>query len=167
MSRRAAALALCCLTILAGAGCGGDAPGNDGAPASTGPHVGDHWHARLRVLVWGQELPPLPAFPGRVHTHGDGYIHIHPANASEEGQGARLVKFFDYARAALGTGHLTRDSLQVPDDSTTYRNGDPCPAGPHQGHPGRVKLTVNGQQVTDVSSYIPQDGDEVVVEFGP
>jgi hypothetical protein len=166
LSRWAAALAWCCLALVAGLACsGGDTSG--GGSADQGPQVGDHWHARLRLVVCGQELPPLRAFPGGVHTHGDGYMHIHPENASEEGRGASLVKFFEYARAALGSGRLSQDALQVPGDATVYRNGEPCPSGPHQGHTGTVKVTVNGRRVSDVASYVPQDGDDIVVEFGP
>jgi len=132
------------------------------------PKLGDHWHARYEIWVCGVKQPNIPTFPGGVHTHGDGYIHIHPGNASEEGRGARLTKFFEYAGRALGTGGLlTGDSLQVPGDPRVYRNGDVCGEGPYQGQPGQVQVLVNGQRRDDFEDYIPHDGDTVVVVFGP
>ncbi len=132
------------------------------------PRIGDHWHARYEVWVCGVRQPNLPTFPGGVHTHGDGYIHIHPENASEEGRGARLVKFFEYAGRALGTGGaLSQNMLQIPGDTHVYRNGDPCGEGPFQGQPGQVQVWVNNEPRADFEDYIPHDGDEVIIIFGP
>ncbi len=132
------------------------------------PSIGDHWHARYEIWVCGVRQPNLPYFPGGVHTHGDGYIHIHPENTTEEGRGARLVKFFEYAGRALGTGGvLTRDTLQVPGDTRVFRNGDPCGEGPYQGQPGEVQVLVNGEPRADFEDYVPRDGDEVIIVFGP
>ncbi|HXG42942.1 MAG TPA: hypothetical protein VNL95_09510 [Dehalococcoidia bacterium] len=132
------------------------------------PKMGDHWHARYEIWICGVKQPNIPVFAGGVHTHGDGYIHIHPENASEEGRGARLVKFFEYAGRALGRGGiLTPDTLQVPGDTRVFRNGDTCGEGPFQGQQGQVQVLVNGQPRADFEDYVPRDGDEVIIVFGP
>ena len=67
------------------------------------PLIGrDHWHAVYQVFICGERQPNVPAWEAGVHTHGDGVIHTHPFVPSEEGKGARLVKWFDY-----GGGRLT------------------------------------------------------------
>jgi hypothetical protein len=136
--------------------------------STASPRIGDHWHAAYEIIICGTRQPPLPSFPGGVHTHGDGYIHLHPQFASEEGRGASLVRFFEYAGRALGSGGvLTRDTLQVPGDPRVFRNGDICQEGPDQGQPGVVQVFVNGERRLDFEDYVPRDGDRVQIVFGP
>jgi hypothetical protein len=113
--------------------------------------------------VCGEERAPAPVWESGVHTHGDGVIHIHPFSSAEEGRGARLVKWFEY-----GGGVLTEDEIRLPGTTRTWQNGDECPAGtPFEGEPGVVSVSVNGEQLSDWSGYIPQDGDSVRIVFGP
>ncbi|HKZ51613.1 MAG TPA: hypothetical protein VJ256_07655, partial [Dehalococcoidia bacterium] len=110
------------------------------------PLRGDHWHASYEMYVCGTRQPQLPQFPGGVHTHGDGIIHIHPQQPFEEGTGARLVRWFEYAGDAFGTGgRLSPDTLQIPGQTKEYRNGDACP----DGQTGVVQVYVNGQRRGD------------------
>lgn len=126
------------------------------------PNIGkDHWHARYEVYICGVRQPVIPAFPGGVHTHGDGIVHIHPQLPSEEGRGARLVKFFEYAG-----GRLSADTLQMPGDED-FKNGDLCQGGQFDGQPGVVQVYVNGQRVTEVDDYLPRDGDNIRIVFAP
>ena len=133
---------------------------------STGPpSTGDHWHAQYLFIVCDEVQENAPTWEGvGVHTHGDGLIHIHPFAADEEGRGARLVKWFEY-----GGGTLTDDEVRLPGDETTYQNGDECPGGEE----GIVQVFVTSaatgeeEQLEDWSEYIPQDGDVVVIYFGP
>jgi len=129
-------------------------------PATTarGPFIGrDHWHALYAVFICGQRQPNFPTWEAGVHTHADGVIHIHPFIPSEEEEGARLTKWFEY-----GGGLLTLSEMRMPGGDQVYRNGDRCP----DGSEGVLQLFVNGERLDDWSEYIPQDGDRVSIEFG-
>jgi plastocyanin len=127
--------------------------------ATGAPRIGrDHWHASYQYFVCGERQPNAPEFHGGVHTHADGVIHIHPFQTSEEGAGARLVKWFEY-----GGGKLTQTEVRLPGQRTTYKNGDLCP----DGSPGEVQVFVNGQKLESWTRYIPQDGDRIRIVFGP
>jgi hypothetical protein len=137
------------------------------ASSATAPRPkvsGDHWHARYAFVVCDELQENAPSWEAGVHTHGDGIIHSHPFNESEEGRGARLVKWFEY-----GGGELTDDSVRLPGDDVTYENGDECA----DGSEGIVQvfvtpaLTGGEEELDDWSEYIPQDGDIVVIYFGP
>ncbi|MDO8617024.1 MAG: cupredoxin domain-containing protein [Dehalococcoidia bacterium] len=127
--------------------------------ATGAPRIADHWHATYQFLVCGERQPNFPTWEGvGVHTHADGVIHIHPFSPSEEGSGARLVKWFEY-----GGGTLTGDEVRAPGTRKTYKNGDAC----DDGRAGVVQVSANGRLLTDWSRYIPHDGDRVRIEFGP
>jgi hypothetical protein len=135
----------------------------ESAGTITGPRITDHWHARYEYWVCGEPQPNAPEWSSGIHTHGDGLIHIHPFQESEEGRGARLVKWFEY-----GGGVLTQDEVRLPGDQSTYSNGDECP----DGSTGVVQVfvaTVAGEEakLDEWSEYIPQDGDYVLIAFGP
>ncbi len=120
------------------------------------PRVGDHWHARYSVTICGQTLTQFPYTPGNVHTHGDGVIHIHPQTPFESGRNANLGWFF----AGAGV-EFARGKLELP-DGRRFHDGDQCP----NGQPGRVRLLVNGKPSDSFEQYVPQNGDQIVVEFG-
>jgi hypothetical protein len=123
------------------------------------PRIGeDHWHARYAYVVCGVALPNAPTWESGVHTHADGIIHIHPLEPFEEGRGARLEKWFEY-----GGGVLSEGEVRLPGDRTTYATGEECA----EGVPGVVQVYVNEERLSDWSEYIPQDGDRVVIVFGP
>lgn len=130
------------------------------ARSATGaPRIGtDHWHATYEFIVCGQKQANFPEWTAGVHTHADGIIHIHPFNPSEEGSGARLIKWFEY-----GGGKLDGDEVRAPGTRTTYKNGDLC----DDGQPGVVQVFANGQKLDNYTRYIPQDGDDVQIIFGP
>ncbi len=126
--------------------------------ATGAPRTTDHWHADYVITVCGVRQPNVPEFSGGVHTHGGGTIHMHPNFPSEEGSGARLVKWFEY-----GGGKLTQDEMRIAGQSQTYRNGDLC----DDGSEGTLQVFVNGQGMDSWSRYIPQDGDQMRIVFGP
>lgn len=127
--------------------------------AAGAPRNGDHWHATYSVVICGQKQPNFPTWEGvGVHTHGDGIIHIHPFSPGEEGAGARLVKWFEY-----GKGKLTGSEMRMPGDRDEYKNGDKC----EDGAEAVLQVFVNGEKLEDWSRYIPQDGDQVRIVFGP
>ena len=66
------------------------------SPEVTRPAIGDHWHIAYKVYICGQRQPDFAFWQGGILTHDDGIIHLHPLLPSEEGEGARLVKWFVY-----------------------------------------------------------------------
>ncbi|HEY5638954.1 MAG TPA: hypothetical protein VIW01_02795 [Dehalococcoidia bacterium] len=138
------------------------APGGSPLPAgepSVAPRISeDHWHAVYEYIVCGELQPLAPTWTGGIHTHDDGIIHIHPFQESEEGAGARLVKWFEY-----GGGLLDDDEVRLPGSTVTYANGDECP----DGTVGTVQVFVNGARIGDYQRYIPRDGDRIEIIFGP
>ncbi|RLC55589.1 MAG: hypothetical protein DRI30_07315 [Chloroflexi bacterium] len=127
--------------------------------ATGAPRIGvDHWHAPYTFYVCGEIQPPAPTWTGSgVHTHGDGIIHIHPFQQSEEGAGARLSRWFDY-----GGGKLDGDEVRMPGSATTHKNGDECP----DGTIGEVQVFVNSVKLHDYKRYTPKDGDRIRIVFG-
>ncbi len=137
---------------------GGSPEPNGGATAGP-PRTDDHWHATYEYIVCGDQQSLAPLFSGvGVHTHGDGIIHIHPFQQSEEGAGARLVKWFEY-----GGGLLDGDEVRMPGSAVTFKNGDECP----DGTIGTVQIFASGERIQDYEDYIPQDGDHIGIVFGP
>jgi hypothetical protein len=132
--------------------------------ATGAPRQGDNWSAAYQIVICGESQPNVPTWEGGVNTYGDGLIHIHPSVADEEGKGARLVKWFEYGGNRLGTGaKLTKTELQVPGQSEVWKNGDECPDGTQ----GVLQVFVNDKKMDDWSGYIPQDGDQIRIVFGP
>jgi plastocyanin len=127
--------------------------------ATGAPRIAEHhWHAPYSIFICGQRQPNMPTWPGGVHTHADGVIHIHPQQPQEEGAGARLGKFFEY-----GGGRLTQTEMRIPGRREVYKNGDTCP----DGSEAVLQVFVNSVKLDDWSRYIPQDGDTVRIIFGP
>lgn len=128
------------------------------------PLIGeDHWHAAYTFYACGVKQPNAPTWDSGIHTHGDGIIHLHPFTESEEGRGARLVKWFEY-----GDGLLDDSQIRLPGSSHTYANGDVCPDdSPEAGETGEVQVFVNGEKLDEWGEYIPEDGDRIRMMFGP
>jgi hypothetical protein len=130
------------------------------------PKIGDHWHAALGVDICGTFLGNAPEFEERagtkkragLHSHGDGFMHIHPFAADETGDAATVGRFFEY-----GGGDLTADRIVAWED-TDVSNGGTCP----DGRPARVRWAVNGtEQEGNPADYKPEDGDTITVAFLP
>jgi len=154
-----------------------DAP----APPSPDNPTGDHWHAVFGVNVCGEWLSDPAEFetaagnPGvrtGIHTHGDGFIHIHPFFSSEAGDNATLGKFLDY-----GGWSASRDEIETwvgpsfDPSKTTWSNGDRCPdaeGNPGKGEPGRVVFEVNCRSAAgDPSDHELADQEVVTIGFLP
>lgn len=75
-------------------------PDDDRRPLATLDDTmpGDHWHEAFAVSICGEEQAPLtdagPDVLG-IHTHGDGFVHVHPFSRLASGRRARLRRFFD------------------------------------------------------------------------
>ena len=152
------------------------------APAPpAGDSPGDHWHAAFAVNVCGEWLSNPAEFETAadnpnvrtgIHTHGDGFIHIHPFFASEGGGNATLGKFLDY-----GGWSASEDAISVWEGpsfdpaKTTWRNGDVCPdaeGNAGTGAPGRVVFEVNCKTASgDPSAHKLADQEVVALGFVP
>ena len=117
---------------------------DDEAAAIMLPGNGDHWHARYRVEIDGQELAIFPPSDGDIHSHGDGLVHIHPHSDATAGHAATLSAFF----TSLG-GELTDASLRLPDGRTFGQDA--------------VQILVDDDPLTGWASYVPQDGDQIEI----
>jgi plastocyanin len=127
--------------------------------ATGAPRISEHhWHATYQIFICGQRQPNAPEWSAGVHTHNDGVIHIHPFLPREEGSGARLVKWFEY-----GGGKLTQSEMRIPGSREEYKNGDTC----EDGSEAFLQVFVNGEKLDNWGRYIPHDGDQVRIIFGP
>jgi hypothetical protein len=152
-----------------------------GGDSSIAPQIGDHWHAAFGVNICGQWLSNPATFESPagnsgvragIHTHGDGFIHIHPFARAETGDHATLGKFMSY-----GGWSVSEDSLSVwegpPNDSTktSWKNGDKCPSEsgqPGKGKPGEVVFEVNCKTVSgNPSDHKLADQEVVAIGFVP
>jgi hypothetical protein len=142
--------------------------------ASGDDQVGDHWHELYGVNICGEWLGQIPEFETRagnsnvgagIHTHADGYIHIHPFTTDEEGKNATLGRFWEYAGLELGEDEFSYSSgTQEDPDTTSWQNGDECP----NGKPGVVRWEVNGEEMTGNPADLRlADGDCLAIGFLP
>jgi hypothetical protein len=154
-----------------------DVPPQPGNP-STG-EAGDHWHAAIGVNVCGEWLSNPPEFETAadnanvrvgIHTHGDGFIHIHPFTKSEGGDNATVGRFLNY-----GGWSATEDALSLWTGPTSapadkdLSDGDKCPEGTKfAGKTGVVKWSVDCKARSgNPSDYKPSDGDVIALAFVP
>jgi hypothetical protein len=149
-------------------GIGGIVVSRSGSSGSASPALGDHIHAQFDVFDCrtGGFLDPAPEFEARadggtragIHTHGDGFIHIHPFSSDETGDNATVGTFLEFA------------GFDMSDDSWELWQGDPAQNGDAcaDGRPGELRWAVNGEeQDGDPSDFKPDDGDQIVVALIP
>lgn len=154
-----------------------DTPPQPGNP-TTGA-AGDHWHAAFGANVCGEWLSNPETFETAasnvnvrvgIHTHGDGFIHIHPFTKSEGGDHATLGRFLDY-----GGWGASEDSLSLwtgpafDPNKKDWSDGDKCPPGSQfAGQKGVVKWSLDCKDQTgDPSDYKLRNGDVVALAFLP
>ncbi len=157
-------------------------PTNAGVhPLPADPATGlptDHWHAALGVDVCGEWLAPPDEFetpPGSfaktgIHTHGDGYIHVHPFFRSESGNKATLGRFLANGGWTAAEDELTLwVGLAADPERIEWADGDRCPAGTEfEGRRGVVKWAVDCKvRSGDPSDYKIRDQDVIALAFLP
>jgi len=143
--------------------------------SASGPQVGDHWHAAVAAYVCGSWLPNPGEFENSranaavragIHTHGDGFIHIHPFTSAEAGRNATFGEFLKY-----GGWTVTSDSLKLwsgptaDPTQTEWKNGDRCPdeaGNAGKGKPGKVVFEVDCKVVTGDPSDRPLRDQEIL-----
>ncbi|HEX2850727.1 MAG TPA: hypothetical protein VHN98_09250 [Acidimicrobiales bacterium] len=127
----------------------------------TPPQIGDHWHAAYGVYLCDAFAEPIKdtTDPHGIHTHGDGVIHVHPADTTATGKNANLGKFADAVKMTL-----TDTEIKMP-GGKAYKEGD-TKCG---DKPGIVQVKVNDTQLvtTDVRGIRLKDGDLLTIAFAP
>ncbi len=124
--------------------------------------VGDHWHARLTIELCGRTLPPLPPGPFFFNYQGYCVIYTHPQTPRTAGRNASLETFFRTTPVRITPG-----SIAVAGER--YQNGDPCP----DGRAGILRAQVRRAGAEEFGElphflgYLPRDGDEIRIVFGP
>jgi hypothetical protein len=136
--------------------------GGDGDPADeAGVKIGDHWHAAVGVNLcgtWQANTPPYEAATG-VHSHGDGFMHLHPFSSAGAGKNAKVSLFFSQADEKVSA-----NELKIGEER--YKEGDVCENLDKK--PGRVRWSVNGEERTgNPGDYVPNDRDVVAIAFLP
>lgn len=129
-----------------------------------GAAVGEHWHAVYAIELCGKRLEPYPFVEDDVHTHGDGQIHLHPNTQAFAGENANLGAFFRTVESRIGVNADGNRFFVLP-DGARYTASEACEKG---GEPRELEVFVNGEAVDgDPSAYLPQEGDEILIRFGP
>lgn len=135
--------------------------GSDTASA-VGPDIGEHWHAALGINVCGEWKPNTPQYEAAtgIHSHGDGFIHLHPGSRAGSNERATVGLFLDQAGEAISD-----KAIQLA-DGTDLKNGNECPNLDKKA--GKVRWSVNGKEKKgDPSRYVPADGDVIALAFLP
>ena len=159
---------------------------SDSDPAAAGPSPptaenpsGDHWHAALGAYVCGEWLPNPAEFetaadrPGirtGLHTHGDGFIHIHPFYSSEGLDNATLGRFLENGGWSASSDELSLWAGPSADPTKTrWKDGDRCPdenGNPGKGQPGRVVFEVNCKpESSDPGDHRLADQEVLTIAF--
>jgi hypothetical protein len=133
-------------------------------PLTRGASIGEHWHASYRIYVCGQRVTNYPTVEGELHSHGDGFMHIHPSTPNFSGDNASLGSFLRLYETALGVLPNGKRTLIFP-DGTSYTDGGRCPGSRKRYN---VELLNKGKRVeSDPGKFRPHEGDTVVIRFGP
>jgi hypothetical protein len=139
----------------------------------------DHWHEVLGVEVCGQWLSDPPFFDNRadnsgvlagLHTHGDGFIHIHPRYPDEGGNHATLGLFMTFGGWSVSSDSLSLWAGPAADPTKkTWTNGDKCPGAdgkPGTGLPGHVVWQIDCENRTgNPADYKLEDQHVVGIGF--
>ena len=125
--------------------------GSDGVLSNDIPKTAIHWHPKLEILIKGQkyQIPMNLGATGSVHfdvhthTETDGTLHYEVNNPTPENMPLRY--FFDKV-------------WRKPFNSTCIL--DKC-----NGDEGILKMYVNGDENLEFENYIPNDRDQIKIEF--
>lgn len=136
--------------------------GDDTQAGSVGPNIGDHQHAAFGVNICGQWKGNTPQYeaPTGIHSHGDGFIHMHPFSRAGANDNATVGLFMKQAGESI-----SQTAIKL-SDGTDLSNGDECPNLDNK--PGKVRWSVNGEeQAGNPAEYVPNDLDVVALAFLP
>lgn len=132
-------------------------------PLTRGASVGEHWHSTYKIFICGKRVTNYPTVEAELHSHGDGFMHLHPATQAFSGPNASVGNFLRLYETTLGTRPDGKRELRFP-DGTHYADGDKCPDGKRYD----IVMTNKGKAIKgDPGAYTPHDGDQLVIRFGP
>ena len=131
-------------------------------PLTRGASVGEHWHASYRIYLCGKRVTNYPSSEGELHSHGDGFMLIHPATPQFSGANATLGTFLRLYET--GIGEVSGKTTLIFPDGKKYQDGDRCP-GSRERH--NVEVLNKGKPIEgDPGSFLPHEGDAIVIRFG-
>jgi hypothetical protein len=140
---------------------------------------GDHWHVAIGVNLCGQWINDAATFETNaentnvrvgLHTHGDGFIHVHPFTRLEAGDNATLGTYFGFGGWSVDETSL--DVWQGPagaPSKTAWKNGDQCvdASGSKIGE-GRLVWEVNCKARSgNPADYKLRDQEVLAIGFLP
>ncbi|HVX21553.1 MAG TPA: hypothetical protein VHB02_09405 [Acidimicrobiales bacterium] len=152
------------------------------------PTKGTTWYAGLAFYVCGAQLPSVPSNAASTtskqsfYTTGDGVITVAPKTTAVAGDNAVLGKFVSgYPGMAIGTTAIKVPSATTATTttttttaakgksstkSTTYKNGDTCPAGtPDAGKKGKVQVVYWANALAAKGKAVTVQGDPSELKF--
>jgi hypothetical protein len=132
-------------------------------PITRGAIVGEHWHASYKIYICGKRMANYPTVEGEIHSHGDGFLHIHPSDATYAGDNANLGKFLLLYETTFTVDAKGHRVMTFP-TGTSVKDGEKCSNKKRYNWVFTNKgKTVKG----DPSVFLPHDGDVLVMSFGP
>jgi hypothetical protein len=162
--RGTAAFTVFLLLIVAGGGVAIALLRANPQPLTRGASIGEHWHASLKMYICGQRVTNYPTVEGEIHSHGDGFMHIHPSTQAASGDLASLGTYLRLYETNITEAPDGDRELTFP-DGKKYADGDRCPKSNKRYD---IEVTNKGKKVEgDPSNFLPHEGDEVVIAFGP
>ena len=132
------------------------------AGAQTGPDIGQHLHAAFGVNICGQWKGNTPQYESAkgIHSHGDGFIHMHPYSRAGANENATVGLFLSQTDSKV-----SNDSIKL-NDGTDMENGDECVNLDKK--PGKLRWSVNGEEKKgNPARYVPSDRDVIALAFLP
>lgn len=132
-------------------------------PITRGAIAGEHWHASYKIYICGKRMANYPTVEGEIHSHGDGFLHIHPQSAQYTGDNANLGNFLLLYETTFTQGPNGKRIMTFPTGSS-IKDGDKCSTGKRY----KWVFTNKGKTVKgDPAKFLPHDGDVLVMQFGP
>ena len=133
-------------------------------PLTRGASIGEHWHASYKIFICGKKVTNYPTVEGEIHSHSDGFMHIHPSTPAASGDNASFRTFLLLYETTLMRNDKGKNQLSFP-DGTKYTDGDKCK---NDGKRYDLTLKNKGKAVHgDLGAFLPHNGDSLVLAFGP
>jgi len=131
-------------------------------PVTRGASIGEHWHASYKMYVCGKRVDNYPTVEGELHSHGDGFLHIHPSTQAYAGDNASLGTFLRLYETSFTQDSKGRRIMTFP-TGLKLKDGDTCNDKKHY----KWVFTNKGKTVKgDPAKFLPHDGDVLVMQFG-
>jgi hypothetical protein len=133
-------------------------------PLTRGASVGEHWHTAYKIYICGKRVTNYPTVEGEIHSHGDGFMHIHPSTPAASGNNANVRTFLLLYETSLIQTPDGKNQLSFP-DGTKYTDGDRCK---NDGKKYDLTMRNKGKEVGgDLGAFLMHDGDSLEIAFGP